>query len=246
MPTAYVGSLLGPPAIVRTAHELGIRQELLPVLPIAIGADETTLFDLTSAYQVFASGGVAEPPYAIESVFDRKDHLIFHHTDAGKRVTSPQAAYLITGALRGVLTYGTGAGASRIGLDFPAAGKTGTTDDYKDAYFIGYTPELVCGVWVGFDRPQSLGMPAAQAALPAWTSFVIQASAGRRNDFARPPGVTMAVIDPASGGLATAACPRSVAMPFLAGTAPRSICPLHGSGPALSPVSVAGSLNPLP
>ncbi len=241
VPTAYVGSLLGPSAIVRTAHELGINEDLAPVLPIAIGADETTLLELSSAYQVFANAGIAAPPYAIESVIDGKGHLIFNHETSEKRIVSARAAYLITGALEGVLRYGTAASATRMGLDFPAAGKTGTTDDYKDAYFIGYTPAIVCGVWVGFDHPQSLGLTGAQAALPAWTNFMAEASSGDARDFVRPKGITMAVIDPSSGGLATTACPRSIAMPFLTGTEPTMVCPLHGGALSATATGLGGA-----
>jgi len=242
VPTAYVGNLLGPPAIVKTAHELGIHEDLAPVLPIAIGADETTLLELTSAYQVFANAGIAAPPYAIESVVDSKGHLIFNHEKLEKRIVSARAAYLITGALQGVMRYGTAASAARMGLDFPAAGKTGTTDDYKDAYFIGYTPAIVCGMWVGFDHPRSLGLTGAQAALPAWANFMAEASSGDAEDFTRPDGITMAVIDPSSGGLATTACPRSIALPFLSGTEPTVYCPLHGGAPpATSTANASGA-----
>jgi len=213
------------------------------VLPIAIGADETTLLELTSAYQVFANAGIAAPPYAIESVVDSKGHLIFNHEKLEKRIVSAPVAYLITGALQGVLRYGTAASASRMGLDFPAAGKTGTTDDYKDAYFIGYTPKIVCGVWVGFDHPRSLGLTGAQAALPAWANFMAEASSGDAEDFVRPEGITMAVIDPSSGELATTACPRSIAMPFLSGTEPTVFCPLHGGAP---PATATASGAPAP
>jgi len=161
VPTAYVGSRLGAATIVRTAHEMGIHENLPAVLPISIGADETTLLELTSAYQVFATEGLQSPPYAVEAVVDAKGHLIYHHASEGNRVIRPAVAYLITGALKAVLRYGTGASAGRMGLDFPAAGKTGTTQDYKDAYFIGYTPAIVCGVWVGFDEPESLGLTGA-------------------------------------------------------------------------------------
>ena len=246
VPTAYVGNLLGPPAIVRTAHELGIHEDLAPVLPIAIGADETTLLELTSAYQVFANAGIAAPPYAIESVVDGKGHLIFNHEKLEKRVVSARAAYLITGALEGVLRYGTAASASRMGLDFPAAGKTGTTDDYRDAYFIGYTPKIICGVWVGFDHPRSLGLTGAQAALPAWANLMTEASRGDAEDFARPKGITMALIDPSSGGLATTACPRSIAMPFLSGTEPTVFCALHGGAPPAAPAASGATAAGVP
>jgi penicillin-binding protein 1B len=243
VPTAYVGSRLGPATIVKTAHEMGIHEDLQSVLPISIGADETTLLELTSAYQVFATEGLQSPPYAVEAVVDAKGHQIYQHADEENRVINPAVAYLITGALEAVLRYGTGASAGRLGLDFPAAGKTGTTQDYKDAYFIGYTPAIVCGVWVGFDEPESLGLTGAQAALPAWVQFMQDAAPADPEDFPEPSGITMATIDPQSGGLATPACPQQISLPFLLGTAPTQMCPLHGgifaSAPAPAPASPA-------
>jgi penicillin-binding protein 1B len=239
VPTAWVGSQLGPAKIVQTAHELGIGENLPAVLPISIGADETTLLELTGAYQVFASGGLQDPPYAVESVVDGAGHLIYDHEDEEKRVINPSVAFLMTGALKQVLRYGTGATATRMGVDFPAAGKTGTTQDYHDGYFIGYTPELVCGVWVGFDTPQSLRMPGAQAALPAWVSFMNQNVSPDSPDFPEPSGIVYATIDPQSGGLATPYCPRAMALPFLIGTAPTAICPLHAGLIASAPSAPA-------
>src|ERR1700730_4279497 len=239
VPTAYLGSLLGPSTIVAVAHEMGINEDIPAVLPISIGAAETTLLELTGAYQVFASGGVSRPPYALEAVYDGHGHLIYQHASREFALGSPPVAYLITGALEQVLKWGTGAGAAKMGLDFPAAGKTGTTQDFHDAYFIGYTPRVVSGVWVGFDRPQSLGASGATAALPAWVSFMLDVTPRTSAPFAVPAGITMATIDPQSGGLATAGCPRIATIPFLNGTAPTQICPLHG-GLAPSPALVAG------
>lgn len=238
-PTAYVGSLLGPERIVRTAHEFGINGDLAAVLPIAIGADEVTLLDLVSAYEVFATGGVARPSYAIESVVDGQGHEIFHHEAVEKRIVRPDVAYLITAALQGVLRSGTGAGARAMGLNFPAAGKTGTTDDFHDAYFIGYTPDVVCGVWVGFDDPKSLNLPGAQAALPAWVKFMVKADAGPHDDFEVPEGIIFATIDPESGLLANSACPRKMRLPFIGGTQPIQVCSLHGGGLLSSAAPIA-------
>jgi penicillin-binding protein 1B len=247
VPTAWVGSQLGPGRIVQTAHEMGIHEDLPAVLPISIGSDETTLLELVGAYQVFANAGVEDTPYAVESVVDRAGHVIYHHDDDEHRVINPSVAYLITGALEQVLRYGTGAAAQRMGVNFPAAGKTGTTQDYHDGYFIGYTPDLVCGVWVGFDEPQSLGLPGASVALPAWADFMTHAIADTASDFAEPSGIVMATIDPQSGGLATPACPRAIALPFLIGTAPTARCPLHGGGGgilAALPSALGGTPNP--
>ena len=246
VPTAWVGSQLGPAKIVQTAHELGIGENLPAVLPISIGADETTLLELTGAYQVFASGGLRDPPYAVESVVDGAGHLIYRHEDEEKRVINPSVAFLITGALKQVLRYGTGAAATRMGVDFPAAGKTGTTQDYHDGYFVGYTPELVCGIWVGFDQPQTLGMPGAQAALPAWVSFMNDAVSPDSPEFPEPSGIVYATIDPQSGRLATPYCPRAIALPFLIGTAPTGTCPLHPSHLASAPAAPVSAPAPPP
>ncbi|MGA9724805.1 MAG: PBP1A family penicillin-binding protein [Candidatus Binatus sp.] len=248
VPTAYVGSRLGPATIVKTAHEMGIHEDLQAYLPISIGADETTLLELTSAYQVFATEGEQSPPYAVEAVVDAKGHQIYQHEDEENRVIRPAVAYLITGALKAVLQYGTGASAGRLGLDFPAAGKTGTTQDYKDVYFIGYTPAIVCGVWVGFDEPESLGLTGAQAALPAWVQFMQDAAPADPEDFPEPSGITMATIDPESGGLATPACPKQVSLPFLIGTEPTQMCPLHGGMFASAPASpsMPSTMPPMP
>jgi penicillin-binding protein 1B len=248
VPTAYVGNELSPATIVKTAHEMGIHEDLQAYLPISIGADETTLLELTSAYQVFATEGEQSPPYAVEAVVDAKGHQIYHHEEEENRVIRPAVAYLITGALKAVLRYGTGASAGRLGLDFPAAGKTGTTQDYKDAYFIGYTPAIVCGVWVGFDEPESIGLTGAQAALPAWVQFMQDAAPADPEDFPEPSGVTMATIDPESGGLATPSCPKQIALPFLIGSEPTQMCSIHGGvfASAPAPVPVSTTMPPPP
>ena len=245
VPTAYLGSLLGTPAIIRTAHLMGIHEELPHYLPIVIGAGETTLLELSSVYSVFADRGIERPPYAIEAVVDANGQIIYQHRQQPRLMTSHAIAYMMTGALEQVLRYGTGATASRLGLNFVAAGKTGTTEEYHDAYFVGYTRHLVCGVWVGFDEPRSIGLTGAQAALPAWVSFMKDSVRQPTLGFGPPPpGITMVTVDPASGGIATPSCPRVATLPFLTGTQPTRICPLHGglyaaSSPASAPLSGA-------
>jgi membrane peptidoglycan carboxypeptidase len=242
VPTAYLGSLVGTGRMIQTAHEVGIAEALPNQLPIALGAGDTTLLELTSAYEVFANAGVGNPPYAIEAVLDGQGKVVYQHAPSPKQVASPAVAYLVTGALREVMKFGTAASSRALGVNFPAAGKTGTTEDYRDAYFIGYTPNLVCGTWVGFDNPSSIGLTGAQAALPAWVSFM-KAKVGESSpDFRVPEGVVMATIDPQSGGLATPACPRRVSLPFLPGTAPRQMCALHGGLLGLGTAAAAAGL----
>jgi membrane carboxypeptidase/penicillin-binding protein len=242
--------------MIRTAHLMGIRENLPNYLPIAIGSGEVTLLEMAGVYGVFADGGVVHTPYAIEAVVDGQGSVIYQHSPRPQRLMSRAVAYLMTGALRGVMQYGTAKSAARLGLDFPAAGKTGTTEDFRDAYFIGYTRQLVCGVWVGFDEPQDIGLPGADAALPAWVAFMHNAVRQPQIGFGPPPpGITMVTIDPTSGGLATPSGPRVAALPFLSGTEPTQICRRHGgifsasapvsaSPPAESPPNSAGAPHP--
>ncbi|HYA36483.1 MAG TPA: PBP1A family penicillin-binding protein, partial [Candidatus Binataceae bacterium] len=243
-PTAYVGNLVRPAAIVKTAHQLGITEDLPAVLPISIGAGETTLLELAGVYQVFAAMGARSQPYAVESIIDASGHQIYQHSAEANRVIDPSVAYVLTGGLENVLRYGTGATAERMGIRFPAAGKTGTTQDFKDAWFMGYTPEVVAGVWVGFDDPQSIGLTGAQAALAPWAEFMREVTPDNAPDFPEPSGIQMATIDPTTGGLATSACPRIIALPFLSGTAPTRQCPIHGGIFASSPIPSAPASTP--
>jgi penicillin-binding protein 1B len=243
IPTAYLGSLLGTGHMIKTAHELGISEPLPNALPIALGAGEATLLELTSAYQVFADAGTENQPFAIDAVVDGQGRLVYQHRETPNRVVAPAIAYLITGALQEVMKFGTAARSKALGVDFPAAGKTGTTEDYHDAYFIGYTPLLVCGMWVGFDNPSSIGLTGAQAALPAWVDFMKKAVPDSSPGFAVPGGIVMATIDPETGGLATPACPRRVTVPFLSGTAPTHMCASHGGFAGLG--TAAAGLVPL-
>jgi penicillin-binding protein 1B len=243
IPTAYQGSLLRPPAMIRTAHLMGIREDLPNYLPISIGSGEVTLLEMASVYGTFADGGVVRTPYAIEAVVNPQGQLIYQHATRPQRLMSRAVAYVMTGALQGVLQYGTGKGAGRMGLDFPAAGKTGTSEDYHDAYFVGYTRRLVCGVWVGFDQPQNIGLPGADAALPAWVQFMRESVRQPQLGLGPPPpGITMVTIDPTTGGLATSSCPRVATLPFLSGSEPTQTCRLHGG---IFAASVPSSVKPM-
>ena len=130
--------------------------------------------------------------------------------------------------MRSVLNEGTAAPARSMGFTLDAAGKTGTTNDLRDAWFVGFTPELLTVVWVGFDDNQAVGLSGAQAALPIWTQFMKAALAGRQNvPFDVPDGISWADIDPDTGKVATPACPRVFRESFLAGTEPQQLCELH-------------------
>ncbi len=147
-------------------------------------------------------------------------------------IARPQTTYLVTSMLRSVMNEGTAAQVRSGGFTLDAAGKTGTTNDQRDAWFVGFTPELLTVVWVGFDNNQPLGLSGAQAALPVWLSFTRRALAARPNvPFPVPDELSYAEIDRDTGGLATPACPRTMIEVFLPGTEPRERCQLHGGNP---------------
>jgi membrane carboxypeptidase/penicillin-binding protein len=130
-----------------------------------------------------------------------------------------------------VLNEGTGAGARAAGFTLDAAGKSGTTNDLRDAWFVGFTPELLTVVWVGLDDNQPLGLSGTQAALPIWTMFMMRALAGRGNvPFEVPEGIVFVDIDRDTGRLASPACPRVFSEAFIQGTEPREVCQLHSFG----------------
>jgi penicillin-binding protein 1B len=153
-----------------------------------------------------------------------------------EKVLTPQIAFIMNHLLKGVFDRGTADAARRWGFTRPAAGKTGTTNDYKDAWFVGYTPDLLAVVWVGFDNKAKLGLSGAQAALPIWTEFMKLATAGTPiTDFAPPPGIKIVEIDPLSGQLATPNCSYVLREAFLEGDEPTTTCPLHpGTSPQAS------------
>jgi membrane carboxypeptidase/penicillin-binding protein len=147
--------------------------------------------------------------------------------------------------MQGVVDHGTGYGARRMGLTVPAAGKTGTTNEGRDAWFVGFTPDLLAVVWVGFDKKEDLGLSGAQAALPIWTDFMKGATGDKpATPFLVPPGIQLATIDPESGELATPLCPERVLEAFFDGEAPTATCALHPE-PGARPVAPSESLPAL-
>ena len=164
----------------------------------------------------------------VKQVMDVNGRVLEKRDVRVEKVLSPQMAFMMNYLLKGVLDRGTGEFARRWGFTRPAAGKTGTTNDFKDAWFVGYTPDLLAVVWVGFDENQPLGLSGARAALPIWTEFMIRALAGTPNvPFEPPGGVTFVDIDPDTGKLAVPGCPRVMREAFLSGTEPLQGCELH-------------------
>ena len=199
-----------------------------PAYPsLALGAFEATPLQVTAAYTVLANGGVRMPLRAISRVSDG-DRVLEVAADAPRRVAAADSAYLVARMLESVLDTGTAAAARRQGFGHAAAGKTGSTDGLRDAWFAGFTPTLLAVVWVGVDDGSPLGLTGAEAALPIWTDFMRGALEGRASPAADPPpGITAVDIDPASGLRATRRCPDRLTESFRRGTEPSALCPLH-------------------
>ena len=223
--TARAAYEVGLPAIVTTAHDLGFDGTLPAVPAIVLGAGEATPLQVARVYAAFANGGLRPTALATRRVETAAGQVLERRGIQVERAIPPEVAFMVTHMLRGVIDRGTG----RAGqLDVPAAGKTGTTDGYRDAWFAGYTPDLVTVVWVGFDQGRVLKLPGSKAALPIWTHFMRIATAGRPGTpFRAPPGVVLATIDPESGELATEQCPTVIEEAFPVGATPTTPCQLH-------------------
>jgi penicillin-binding protein 1B len=230
--TVRLASQIGLTQVVSAARDAGIESPLSPVPSLALGSFEVTPVELAYAYATLASGGIRYDPFPLDAIVDSKGETIFQGKPEARNAIDPRAAYLVSHALEGVFERGTANTAREAGILFPVSGKTGTTDDYRDSWFAGYTPELVCVVWVGTDSGRDTGLSGAAGALRIWTHFMkaLYPAAGPPA-FAVPLGVTTAVIDPSSGYLATSACPEQFAESFIDGTEPGDTCPLHPSHP---------------
>jgi penicillin-binding protein 1A len=218
---------------VDVARRLGVESPLGENLSLALGTSDLTLLELTSAYGALGNQGIWMRPMAIRYVLDAQRRLLEENTPQGKQVLSPEVAYVITHMLEGTIERGTGAAAKALGR--PAAAKTGTTNDYSNAWFIGYTPRLATGVWVGYDRPRSLGRDetGSRVAVPIWTAFMAEALAGTSAvDFPVPERVVVVPVDLNAGG----GCVRPVMMAFVAGTEPRLTCGPAKYAPAPAPI----------
>jgi penicillin-binding protein 1A len=220
---------LGPESAISYAHKLGIKSPLQPVYSLALGTGEVNLLEITSAYGTLAAGGVRAEPIFVKSVYDRDGKLLEENPVYREEVLSPQTSFLITSMLESVINEGTGRGARLMGFVEPAAGKTGTTDDYTDAWFVGYTPDVVVGVWTGFDIKRSMGrnMTGAIASLPTWTEIMKGYYRDRSGDpFTEPEGIVHRVVCEKTGLLASAKCRRARREIFAEGTEPRRMCDL--------------------
>jgi 1A family penicillin-binding protein len=227
--TIHVAESVGMPAVVETAREMGFTGELAPVPSAALGVFEATPLEMARTYLPLANGGLRPAGVvAVRAVRDRDGAV--EPVDAAEPVAviTPAEAYVVTSLLEGVVNSGTGAAARALGVAGAIAGKTGTTNDGRDAWFVGYAPRLLAVVWVGFDSGDAHGLSGAEAALPIWADFMRQAlDAYPQPAFTVPAGVAFADVDLDNGLLANRYCPRVARETFLAGTEPPP-CQEHG------------------
>ncbi len=226
VPTVRVAQEIGVDRIAETAQALGIERPLAPVPSLALGTSEVTLLEITTVFATLANQGVRVSPTTLAPGQQGEAAEVLP-LPAPVRAVSPESSFLITHILRGVMRDGTGRASASWGLSDVTAGKTGTTDGLRDAWFVGYTPDLVVGVWVGFDDGSPIGLEGAQAALPIWASVmqsVVQRS--RPTPFTPPPGVVLASIDRDTGRSVSFWCRGETVIEeaFRAGTEPPTNC----------------------
>ena len=234
---------VGIPVTVDYAKRLGVGS--VPSVPsLALGSGEVTLSSMTAAYAAFANGGMVQAPMLVRRVETTQGEVLYTAKQEPQQAVSEQTAFLMSNMMADVINAGTGAAARSVGFRLPAAGKTGTTNDYHDAWFVGFTPKLAAGVWVGYDQPRTIigGGYASVLAVPVWGRFMAAATAKDRAEwFSTPARITSTTICRLSGKLATDSCHESVTDAkghvtnestvyteyFVEGTEPTELCPIH-------------------
>jgi penicillin-binding protein 1B len=225
--TVRVAELAGFDRVAGLWKRFGSSMVPRPYPSIALGVFEATPFEVATAYTVFPNKGEMRPLRTIARL-ERGGAELPLRAAAPVRIARADTTFLVTSMLRSVINEGTAASARGMGFSHDAAGKTGTTNDLRDAWFAGFTPELLTVVWVGFDDNQPVGLSGSQAAVPIWTRFMMAALSGRPNvSFAPPPGIVVVTIDRDTGKLAQPGCPRVYDEAFIAGTDPTEACELH-------------------
>ncbi|HKV50051.1 MAG TPA: PBP1A family penicillin-binding protein [Gemmatimonadaceae bacterium] len=242
--TIRLGMQLGEQNVIAMARQLGLTTPIPPYPSIHIGSADVYPLEMISAYTTFATLGVRATPFGITRVEDASGHVIFQANPQRYVVLSPEEAWLMVDMLKDVVRRGTAASVWASGFHIPAGGKTGTTNDYSDVWFIGFTPDLVAGVWMGFDRPQKIMADAqgGRLAAPAWLGFMNEVYARRPEpaDWPRPEDIISRDIDWTTGLLRNPFCPDSDVTTefFIPGTEPTRECDVH------SPLTA--SPNPIP
>jgi penicillin-binding protein 1A len=218
----------GPEAVVRYAGMMGIASKLIPVYSLALGSVEVTPLEMTSAFNTLANSGIRVKPTMVTRVEDSRGTVLEENLPEEQPVLRPASAYVVTNMMQSVLDGGTGYAVRALGYDGPAAGKTGTTDDYTDCWFIGFTPELTCGVWVGFDKKKTIFDRAFGGGIcaPIWAEFMKQVKPDSvpADSFAVPDSILTLQVCEVTGELATAICSRVRPEVFILNTEPRTDC----------------------
>jgi penicillin-binding protein 1B len=226
--TVKVAEEVGYDKVAELARSAGIASvKATPAM--ALGAYDATPVDMTSAYTSFANGGVRLSPVFVNSVRNAKGDIIVNFETEKKSVLDPRVAFVMTNMLQGVVNFGTAYGVHSRGFNAPAAGKTGSS---HDGWFAGYTSNLLCIVWVGYDDYSDLRLSGAQTAAPIWAEFMKKAVAlpaySDVRDFSQPEGVVDVQLDKATNRLATPSCPDTYTIAFIAGTEPHDTCDQSG------------------
>jgi len=223
VPTVRLSEQVGLRRVIGTARNFGFEEDFaeLPALPL--GVTEVTMRELTAAYTSFPNLGTRVEPYMLRALLDHRGRTLYEHEVEQKRVEKEAPMYVMHTLLRGVVQRGTASRLKRYGLGY-VAGKTGTTNDYRDAWFVGYTPDMVTSVWVGFDHGAPLRLSSGEAAIPIWGAYM-SSIPHLHTEAKAPEGVTFRKIDPESGMLWDEGCPGPRNEVFLAGTAPTHHCP---------------------
>jgi len=229
LPAIRTGLAVGPSTLIATARRFGITTPIPPVPSVAIGSADVYPLQMVGAYSVFANLGERTTPHAILRVEDARGKVVWRPEPERETVLTPEDAWLMVSMMKDVMIRGTASRVWASGFRIPAGGKTGTTNDGADVWFIGYTADLVAGVWMGFDKPQKIKANAqgGELAAPAWTAFMTEVYRRKPQppDWPRPDGIVTRDVDAGTGRLATSACPGSVVTEFFArGTEPNRSC----------------------
>jgi penicillin-binding protein 1A len=222
VPAVRVMEQLGPKQVIAYARRLGLESPLPPYLAVALGAAEATLMEMTSAYSVFPNQGVRMRPFSILKVSDREGNVLENARPEPKEAIRADTAFVMTNLLRGVVQRGTAVKAAA--LNWPIGGKTGTTDDYTDAWFVGFDPDITLGVWIGLDQKKPIGhnQTGAEAALPIWID-IMKSWIGDRKEppsFEPPGNIVFVSVDKGSGASSEPGAAGTISEAFIAGTQP--------------------------
>lgn len=262
IPAVRVAVRTGLDSVVSTARACGITSRLQGYPSLALGSFDVSPMEIAAAYSIFADGGVRVEPDAIVGIADASGKVLQRNETPLQRVLPPDAVFLTNSLMQGVVNRGTGGGIRARGIQGVLAGKTGTTNEERDAWFIGFSPRILAAVWVGFDDNRPVKLSGSQAAVPIFADFIKNVPSNLLSEkFPVPADIVTAQIDPETGMLVTPYCPETMTEAFIQGTAPTQYCTVHGIGgtspgvpeqvpppgvPAVPVAAAPGSSGPLP